>query len=133
MSFIKKATDWFRNFRIVDAMIFEIYLFTVAIVLAKLVPAVLSLNIWLYAIVLLIWLSIILPSIFKKRLKDKSCMDNYRQLSIWKIWIYKVSVMVAWLLILKLIPAMLLLNIVWYVAIACFGLGYLIALIFRKK
>jgi hypothetical protein len=35
-------------------------------------------------------------------------------------------------LLLKLIPAMMLLDIAWYVAVAFFGMGYMMAAIFRK-
>jgi len=132
MRFIKKSMDWFRKFKFVDAMFFELYLFTVAIVIAKLLPVVLTLNVWIYAIVLAIWLSIIVPSIFRKIPKGKWFMDNYRKLSMWKIWVYKVSVMTAGLLVVKLIPLMLVLNIAWYVWIAFFAMWYVIAMVYRK-
>lgn len=132
MLFIKKAMAWFRKFTVVDAMIFELYLFTAAIVIAKLLPVVLTLNIWAYVIVLAIWLMIIFPALLKKTKWKRAMMDNYRKLSMWKISVYKILVMAATLLLLKLIPEMLIIDIVWYVGIACFGLGYLVALVFRK-
>jgi len=112
MSFTKTAIAWFRRFKIIDAIIFKTYLFTVAIILAKLIPETLNLNIWTYIITLIIWFSIVLSSIFKKKLKTKTWMDNYRQLPIWKIWIYKISIIIAGLLTVKLIQEILLLNIV---------------------
>lgn len=128
--------DSFRTFTLVDAMFFELYLFSIGIVLAKLIPAVLSLTIWLYVFVVALWLSVIMPLLFKKW-KQKSwvanLMDNYRNWSIWKVGIYKVTVVVAAFLVLILIPVMMTVNIAWYVAIAFFCMGYIMAVMFRKK
>ena len=132
MWFIKKAMDSFRKFNMVDAFFFELYLFAAGIVIAKLLPVVLTLNIWVYVIVVILWLLIVLPPMFKKTNKKLWMMRNFTSMSMWKVSVYKILVIVAAFLVLKLIPVMLLLNIAWYVAIACFGLGYLMAAMFRK-
>lgn len=132
MWFIKKSMDSFRKFTVVDAFFFELYLFTVGIVVAKLLPVVLTLNVWIYVIVVAVWLLIILPNLFKDSKKKWWMMRNYTSMSVWEISVYKILVIVAAFLVLKLIPAMLLLDIAWYVAIAFFGMGYLVAMIFRK-
>jgi len=59
-------------------------------------------------------------------------MHNFTHLSMWKVSVYKVLVVVAAFLILKLIPAMMLLDIAWYVGIAFFAMGYIMAAVFRK-
>ena len=118
-----------------DAGFFELYLFTMGIVIAKLIPAVLSLNIWLYVIVVAVWLAIVMPSILKKG-KEKwwaaNLMHNYRNWSVWNIIVYKILIGVMAFLVLKLIPSMILVDIAWYVAIAFFGMGYIIAATYRK-
>ncbi len=53
-------------------------------------------------------------------------------MSVWKVSVYKTLIIAAAFLVLKLIPAMLLLDIAWYVGIAFFGMGYLMAAMFRK-
>ena len=120
----------------VDAGFFELYLFTIGIVIAKLLPVVLSLNIWLYVFVVVLWLAIIMPLLFKKGKKKSwtaNLMDNYRSWSVWTVAVYKIMIGVTAFLVLKLIPAMLLLDIAWYVAIAFFGMGYIMAVMFRKN
>jgi hypothetical protein len=59
-------------------------------------------------------------------------MDNYRKLSVWQVIVYKILVGVAAFLIIKLIPAVMSVDIVWYVAIAFFGMGYIISATYRK-
>jgi len=46
--------DSFRKFTMVDAFFFELYLFAIGIVIAKLLPVVLSLNILVYAVVVVV-------------------------------------------------------------------------------
>ena len=60
-------------------------------------------------------------------------MDNYRSWSVWKVGIYKVTIVVAAFLMLILIPVMMTVNIAWYVAIAFFCMGYIMAAMFRKN
>ncbi len=118
-----------------DAWITELYLFTIAIVIAKLIPAVLSVNIWLYVIVAVVWLLIIMVSIFKKdnqKWKMVDWFNNFKNLSVWKLSVYKLLVFVVALIVLKLIPAMMTVDIAWYVAIAFFGMGYVVVAMFRK-
>ena len=50
MLFIKKTMDSFRKFTLLDVVFFELYLFTIGIVIAKLFPVVLSLNVWWYVL-----------------------------------------------------------------------------------
>ncbi len=132
MWFIKKSMDVFHKFTVVDAFFFELYLFTAGIVIAKLLPVVLTLNIWLYVVVVVLWLLVVLPSVLKKTTKKWWMMRNFTGMNMWKVGVYKILVVVAAFLVLKLIPAMLLLDIAWYVAIAFFGMGYLMAVMFRK-
>ena len=129
---MKKSMDSFSKFTMFDAFVFELYLFTMGIVIAKLLPVVLSLNILVYVIVVGLWLLIIMPTIFKKSKKKWSMMRNFTGMGMWKVSVYKLLVIVAAFLVLKLIPVMLLLDIAWYVAIAFFGMGYLMAVVFRK-
>jgi uncharacterized membrane protein (DUF485 family) len=60
-------------------------------------------------------------------------MHNYRNLRVWKLVVYKLLIAITAFLILKLIPVMMDVNIAWYVAIAFFGMGYIIAVMYRKK
>lgn len=126
--------DSFHKFTILDIAIFELYLFSMGIVIAKLIPAVLSLNIWLYVAVTVVWLVIVVPSIYKKIPQRRWLIArNFVNLSIWKIGIYKLLVVVVAFLVLKLIPVMMTVAIAWYVAIAFFGMWYLMAAIYRKQ
>ena len=132
MWFMKKSMAAFSKFTMFDAFVFELYLFTMGLVIAKLLPVVLSLDILLYVIVVWLWLLIIMPTIFKKSKKKWWMMHNFTSMPMWKVSVYKLLVIVAAFLVLKLIPAMLLLDIAWYVWIAFFGLGYLMAVMFRE-
>lgn len=126
--------DSFRKFTLVDLMFFELYLFSVGIVLAKLIPAILLLNVWLYVIVVAIWLAIILPAAFKKDWKKRlELRRNFTKFSVWRVGVYKMTVVVAAFLVLILIPIMMTVNIAWYIAIAFFCMGYIMAVMFRKN
>ena len=129
---MKKSMDAFSKFTMFDAFVFELYLFTAGIVIAKLLPAVLSLNILVYVVVVAAGLLVVLPAVFKKTNKKGWMMRNFTGMNMWQVGIYKVLVIAAAFLALKLIPVILLLDIAWYVGVACFGLGYLMAVMFRK-
>lgn len=60
-------------------------------------------------------------------------MNNYRNWGVWKVGVYKMTVVVAAFLVLILIPIMMTVDIAWYVAIAFFGMGYIMAAMFRKQ
>ncbi len=132
MWFMKKSMDAFSKFTMFDAFVFELYLFTAGIVIAKLLPAVLSLNILVYVVVVAAGLLVVLPAVFKKTKKKWWIVRNFTGMSMWKVSVYKLLVIVTAFLVLKLIPVMLLLDIAWYVGVAFFGLGYLMAIMFRK-
>jgi hypothetical protein len=127
MKFIKRTMDSFRSFKFVDVMFFELYLFTAGIVIAMLIPAVLTLSLWLYVGLVAVGLLIIIPSVFKKG----KWLHNFIHLSMWKVSVYKLLVVVAAFLLLKLVPEIMTVSIVWFVAVACFGLGWMMAVMFR--
>lgn len=133
MQFIKKRMESFRKFTLRDIAVFETCLFAIGIVLAKLIPAVLSLSMYYYIIFVVLWSAIILPAVYKKNaIKWSRVRYNFTHLSIWKLGVYKILVLVAAFLFLKLIPALMLVDIARYVAIAFFGIGYLMAAMYRK-
>lgn len=136
MSFIKKMMKSFSNFTMVDAGVFELYLFFSGIVIAQLLPVVLTLNVWVYVVVVAVWLAIVLPSIFKKGKENlwiDMVMNNYRNLRVWEIVVYKILIAFVAFLVLTLFPVLMTVDVVWYVAIAFFGMGYIMAVMFRKK
>ncbi len=124
------------KFKMVDIQIFKFYLLFVGLLLAKLIPDILELNVWWYVIVSVIAIVYFLTILFKKGEKKvwfmKLWLDRFHKLSFWQVGIYKLTVVVFALMLVKLFPGLMSINIAWYAVWFWFGAGYFVKMIWVK-
>jgi len=136
MSLIATSMKSLSKFKIIDVQIFKFYLLFVGLLLAKLVPWVLALNVWWYVIVSVLAIVYFLTILFKKWEKKvwfvKLWLSRFHKFNMLQISIYKVTTIVFALMLVKLFPCLLDVNIAWYAAGFAFGAGYFVKTIWVK-
>ncbi len=130
-----------HKFNILEIGLFESYLMVAGFLIAVIFPSILSLNIFVYLIIFLLWIAFVLKEYItknkniEKRWKMKGWhVHLLRDFSYLDFAIYKTTIVVFGILLVKIFPALLNMEfVVWYTLIFGIGLGYFIAKIFNKE
>jgi hypothetical protein len=137
MSLITNSMKSISKFKMIDVIIFECYLLFVGWLLAKLVPWVLLLNVWLYVFVSVLGIIYLLSIfVFKKDKKSKSIksvLDRFHKMTMSQISIYKTTLLIIWLMLMKLFPELMMVDIARYVAGFGFWVWYFVKMIWVKN
>ncbi len=130
-----------HKFNILEIALFETYLMVAGFLIAVIFPSILNLNVFVYLIIFLLWIAFILKEYIsknkniEKRWKMKGWhVHLLRDFSYLDFAIYKLTIVVFGILLIKIFPVLLSIEfVVWYTLIFGIGFGYFIAKIFNKE
>lgn len=129
-----------QNFSISDITITKIYLLAVAALLSLIFPVLLSANIRVYVIIFAVFYIYTINltikkegNYMKKLLQWDWSMKLFKKYNTMDMGAFKATMVLAGLLIFKLFPVILTINVAWFVGVFAFGLGYFVGKISMKQ
>ncbi len=139
MNFFKNMMKRLSTFNFFDVQVFKLYLFAVALFLAKLIPALLVPHYMWYLIPAIAGTVFFIPILFTKKIKftKKSftgkLLERFNHFSMFQISIWKTTIALWGLAFATMIPVLMEVNIAWYTGATFFGLGYMLCRMFRNN
>lgn len=140
MKIYKKLMEMGQNFSIGDIVVTKLYLLAVAALLALIFPVLLSINVRVYVALFAVFYAYTMNTTLKKEgnyikklMKGDWSMKLFKKYSMMDFAAFKMTMVLAGLLIIKLFPVILTINVAWFVGVFTFGLGYFMATLCIKK
>lgn len=137
-NFYKKSMKVWRNLNLVEVSFYKIYLISVSIIIAMLFPIVLAQGILFYLITFIILdiLSLIIlfnrEWNFLKKVFKKKKYKVFRKYWTFDFAIFKITLIFFWLLLVKLLPVLLTINIWIYTFIVWVWIWYYVSKLLKK-
>lgn len=129
-----------QNFSIGDIAVTKAYLLAVSALLAIIFPVILAANVRVYVALFVVFylytMNITMKkegNYIKKLLKGDWSMKLFKKYSMMDMAAFKLTMVLAGLLIIKLFPVVLTINIAWFIGVFAFGLGYFVAKLCSNK
>lgn len=135
---ITNGIEIWRNFNLFEIVIFKLYLITITFVLAILFPVLLSLNVYIYLIAFVILDALVIFILVKKewnyvkKVFTEKWYKAMKKFSMFDFALFKITLVSFTLLIAKVFPELLSVNIWIYLVIFWFGAWYFTSKICKK-
>ncbi len=131
---LEKLTEKVMNqFRFFDFPIFKLYLMSIGVLISMYFPVILELDILFFAILAILMLIVMIPKTLKKNKKASGFFDkierNAQDRNARDVSLFKVMMVLIWIIAVKLFPQLLELNPLIYRWIALFWASWFISLI----
>lgn len=131
MCIISRSLKVAQGLNVWEISFFKLYLVVVTFILSIWFPVLLSLDLVIYivsfvvivgfALYLMLWKQ---WNFYKKIFTKWFWIHIFDKMWMFDIAVFKITMVIAWLLLAKLFPILLTAHIAWYIAIACLFIGY---------
>jgi len=119
--------------------IFKMYLASMGILATMLFPSILEVNLRIYVIAFAVTYILFIRHFTRKvGTSIGAALTNwnvhlFRSLSVADVTLFKSTVFLGGIVLVSIFPSLLNIDAAWYIAIACFGWGYMISLLTHSK